>query len=59
MFRNVMRAETRDQMRRQSDLGANGGTAAACFVVQIREKTGRTGWIEVTRPTWSSIHGDF
>jgi hypothetical protein len=27
--------------------------------VQIKDKTGRTGWIEDTGPTWSSIHGDF
>jgi hypothetical protein len=27
--------------------------------IEIKDKTGRTGWIEDTGPTWSSIHGDF
>jgi hypothetical protein len=27
--------------------------------IQIKDKTGRTGWIEDTGPTWSSVHGDF
>jgi hypothetical protein len=27
--------------------------------VQIRDKAGRTGWIDVTGPTWSSINGEF
>jgi len=27
--------------------------------IQIKDGTGRTGWIKDTGPTWSSIHGDF
>ena len=27
--------------------------------IQIKDRIGRTGWIEDTGPTWSSVHGDF
>jgi murein DD-endopeptidase MepM/ murein hydrolase activator NlpD len=27
--------------------------------IQMKDATGRTGWIQDTGPTWSSVHGDF